>query len=491
MAVSSSSSHETPLHIVFVPMLAPGHFIPMIDLAKLIATRGVKATVFITPVISARYGQSLRPESDSIPIRFIEIPFLSGEVGLPEGCETVDTLSFTLWSNFQSALSKWQTSVEHFIKEIEPFPTCMISDRYIPQIAVNAERLGLRRFIFDGMGCLSILIAYEIQTSKIHKTVEESEPFMLPGLPDIGLTRKQLPIHVRSNSPSMTEYREQMRAADSRACGILINSFDELEPDYITELRKLHQNRAWCVGPMSLHNKEKSEVARRGNKSSIDENECLKWLDNQESGSVIYSCLGSMSNIAPQQIAELGLALEASNRPFIWVLRKTETKADIEKWLSENKFVERTLGRGLVIWGWAPQVLILSHKAVGAFLMHCGWNSVMEGICSGIPMITWPNGGEQFFNEKLVSQILGIGVSVGPKSLLSVFPSEQTEVQIKSETILEAIEKVMSGDHQGLQRRKLVRELAEAAKKSSEKGGSSHRNIALFLQYIATNQNHA
>lgn len=83
---------------------------------------------------------------------------------------------------------------------------------------------------------------------------------------------------------------------------------------------------------------------------------------------------------------QLGLGLEESNRPFIWCIRyKTE---DFEKWVLDEKFEEGIKGRGLLIRGWAPQVLILSHQAIGVFLTHCGWNSTLEGFCAGVRMLT-------------------------------------------------------------------------------------------------------
>ena len=93
---------------------------------------------------------------------------------------------------------------------------------------------------------------------------------------------------------------------------------------------------------------------------------------------------------------ELGLALEASERPFIWVIREGNQLEALEKWIKEEGFEERTNARGLIIRRWAPQLLILSHPAIGGFITHSGWNSTLEAICAGVPMVTWPLFGDQF-----------------------------------------------------------------------------------------------
>ncbi|PRQ43685.1 putative flavonol 7-O-beta-glucosyltransferase [Rosa chinensis] len=163
-------------------------------------------------------------------------------------------------------------------------------------------------------------------------------------------------------------------------------------------MSKSIESNVWSIGPVSLSNNTNLEKAQRGNKDCIDQNQCLRWLDSWPEDSVVYACLGSLGRIATPQLVELGLGLEASNRPFIWVISGNKT-VEWGKWLLEDGFEDRIKGRGLLIHGWAPQVLILSHPAVGGFLTHCGWNSILEAICPGIPMITWPRFAEQFYNE--------------------------------------------------------------------------------------------
>ncbi|XVF45100.1 hypothetical protein PTKIN_Ptkin02bG0178800 [Pterospermum kingtungense] len=119
-----------------------------------------------------------------------------------------------------------------------------------------------------------------------------------------------------------------------------------------------------------------------------------------------------MADFTAAQLIEIALGLEASGQHFIWVVRKQNNNNGNDDCLPEG-FEERVEGHGLIIRGWAPQMLILDHEAVGGFVTHCGWNSILEGITAGVPMVTWPLSAEQFLNEKLVTNVLKIGIVVG------------------------------------------------------------------------------
>ncbi|XP_042051463.1 UDP-glycosyltransferase 73E1-like [Salvia splendens] len=123
-------------------------------------------------------------------------------------------------------------------------------------------------------------------------------------------------------------------------------------------------------------------MAGRGHISAVNVHHCTKWLDLHEPGCVIYVALGSLARPAPEQMMELPLALDESNRPFVWGLGGASSPA-LEGMFVESGFVRRTRDRGFLIHGWAPQLVILSHPAVGGFLTHCGWNSKVEGITAG------------------------------------------------------------------------------------------------------------
>ncbi|KAH7832959.1 hypothetical protein Vadar_001767 [Vaccinium darrowii] len=481
------------LHFVLFPLMSPGHFIPIIDMAKLLAQHGQTVTIITTPLIAARFHHTVdRAAASGLPIRLLHIPFPSAEAGLPNGCETIESItSMESMKKIFLAVDLLRQPFEQLFERLEPKPTCMIVDKHLPWAAETACKYRIPRIIFDGMSCFFLLCCHTLRESKVHESVHESEPFVLPNFPDtIVLTKSQLPGMFNPGRLDVKDFRERVRAAESEAYGTVVNSFEELEQRYVNEIRKVKGERIWCIGPLSLCNKDGSDKAQRGNKASIDEIECMKWLDEQEPGSVVYACLGSISRVSPPQLIELGLGLESSERPFVWVIRDNEKAKEVYKWIQDDGFEERVKGRGLIIRGWAPQVLILDHPSVGAFLTHCGWNSTLEGVCAGVPMVTWPFFAEQFINEKLVEVVLETGVSVGgARSVVQLYEQDKCGVEVEREAVRKAVEKVMEGGVEAEERRKRARVFGEMAKKTVEEGGSSYLNVKLLIQDVMEHVN--
>nr|AUR26623.1 UDP-glucosyltransferase 73AH1 [Centella asiatica] len=483
------------LHFVMIPLMCPGHLIPLVDMAKLLAQRAVTVTIVTTPRNAIRFGAATsRAIQSGLPIRLLELRFPTLEAGLPEGCENVDQLSsFDFSKNFIDASKMQQGPLEKIFGDIKPSPSCIISDKHIMWTAKTAKKFQIPWIVFDGMSCFNQLCTEILHTTKVHENVSESEPFVVPGLPDvIEFKRAQLPglFNPGSNpgSANVNDIREQIRATEVGAYGVVINSFEELEHDYVREFKKIKEGKVWCVGPLSLCNTDDIDKAQRGNNVAMDQqHKCLQWLDAEKNGSVIYVCLGSLSslsNLSGAQIIELALGLEMSGYPFIWALRPGIKHKEIEKWVIEEGFEERVKGRGMLIWGWAPQVLILSHRAIGGFLTHCGWNSTIEGICAGVPMITWPLFAEQFVNEKFLVQVVKTGVRVGVEAVVDMGYKEEFGVKVKREDVKNAVECIMSEDEEGEYRRNRAKKLAEMAVKAVEEGGSSNLNMTLLIQDI-------
>ncbi|KAK9079336.1 hypothetical protein SSX86_001007 [Deinandra increscens subsp. villosa] len=481
------SQEPIQLHFLIIPLGSPGHYIPTIDLAKLLAQHGVRVTIVTTPVNALRFGSILDQAIQSgLPISFLEFQLPYMKFGIPEGCESIDDLPDTgLAHGLFLAHSSLQQEVEEYIEKLDHRPNCILSGTYLLWTDETAKKFRIPRIVFDGMNCFTQMCNHVLHVSKVYESVNGSESFLLPGLPDrIELTRAQLSFIFNSGSTDVKGFSEKLRISESEAFGMVINSFEELEQEYADAYQKVRKGKAWCIGPLSLRQKDASEKVQRGNRSSIDKNECIMWLDSQENESVIYVCLGSISRIEPVQLIELALALESSKKPFIWVVRAGHKTDKIEKWIDEEGFEERTKDRALLIRGWAPQLLVLSHPAIGGFLTHCGWNSALEGVSAGVPMVTWPQFSEQFYNEKLLVQVLRIGVSVGVQEVVHWGEEEKSGVVVKSEVLRKAIETVMEGGKESEDRRKRAKQLGKMANEAIEDGGSSHRNITRLIQDI-------
>ncbi|KAG1326732.1 UDP-glycosyltransferase 73E1 [Cocos nucifera] len=476
--------HDPRPHFILVPLVAQGHMIPLLDLARLLAERGARVSFITTPVNADRIRTIIdRVMESRLPIQFVELPIPCAEAGLPDGCETFDLLPSEDYVAAMFAAPKLlRGPLELYLQAQKPGPSCMIADFCNPWTMEVATKLGIPRVIFHGPSCFYLLSAYNIVLHKMYDHItDEFEPFLVPNLPH------QVEINLAQAfgwaiRPESEKFNNEMIEAESTADGIVINSFDDLEPGYIESYKKAKGKNVWTIGPLCLNNKDFGNKAVRGNKASIDEHVVMKWLDSMEPGSVIYVGFGSVGRTRPIQLIEIGCGLELSNRPFIWVIKEVEMTPEVEKWISEG-FEERTSSRGLIIRGWAPQMVILSHSAIGGFLTHCGWNSSLEAIAAGVPLITWPQFADQFLNEKLLVDVLGIGVPVGAKVPTTHLSEDGDPVMVRRDDIVNAVSRLIDGE-EGEQIKMKVMELQQKAAKAMEEGGSTYDNMANLIQYF-------
>ncbi|KAE9621794.1 hypothetical protein Lal_00032590 [Lupinus albus] len=475
------------LHFVMFPLMSPGHMIPMMDLATILTQHNMIVTVFTTQHNASRFSQTFTHASQSgLQLRLLQLPFPSKDVGFPEGCENFDMLpSMSMGlSFFEASNTILHVPAEKVFEGLTPKPNCIISDVSFPYTANIATKFNIPRISFYGTSCFCLLWQMNVIISNVLESItSDSEYFVIPDIPDrIEITKAMMPGPMTEN---WNDFVGKMVAAEMVSYGVVMNSFEELELAYVKDFKKAKNDKLWCVGPVSLRNKGHLDKALRGNNmASIDEDYCMKWLEMQKASDVIYVCLGSICNLTSLQFIEIGLALEESKRPFIWVIRERNQSEELNKWIVESGFQERTKGKSLLIKGWAPQVLILSHPSIGGFLTHCGWNSTLEAICAGVPMLTWPLFGDQFFNERFIVQILRVGVSVGVESPVNWGEEETKGVLVKKENVQRAIKKLMDDENESEERRKRARVVAEMAKIAVEKEGSSYQNVTLLIQDI-------
>ncbi|CAI9786301.1 unnamed protein product [Fraxinus pennsylvanica] len=467
------------LHVFFFPYLAHGHMIPTLEMAKLFASRGVQATMIVTPGF-VEPVENARKSGFNIGIHVIKFP--PEESGLPDGITSADQIkSDDMFPKFVKSMELLQEPVEKLLEEFRP--DCLVADMFFPWATDTAAKFDIPRLLFHGTSFLALCTSQHMRIYKPYKNVSsDSEEFVLPNLPhQLKFTRTQVPDFAREEIVNeITKLLTKVYESETRSYGVLFNSFYELEPDYADHYRKVLRRNAWHIGPLLLCNKEGEDFkAQRGKESAIDEHECLEWLNSKEPNSVVYICFGSIATFTAKQLYEIAKGLEISGQKFIWVVREGKNQDENENWLPEG-FEERTKDKGLIIRGWAPQLLILENKAIGGFVTHCGWNSTLEGVCSGVPMVTWPVFAEQFYNEKLVTEVLRIGVSVGSKQWKRV-ASEGVE----REAIALGIRKIMEGE-EGAEMRRRAQECKEQARKAVEEDGSSYTDLSALLQELNT-----
>lgn len=472
---------STDLHFALFPLMAQGHMVPMVDLARILAHRGAIVTIITTPLIANRFRSVIsRAIESKLKIQLLELQLQLDQVGLPEGCESFDALdsSVSAFKLFR-AIELLEQPAEDLLRELCPPPNCILADFFFPWATNVAQRLNVPRLVFHGPGCFWLVCMQVVYTSKVLETVESDlEPFVLPGLPH---RVEVIKLHVTGSSKAdQSGFWSRAIEAEKAAFGIVIHTFEELEFEYVKALKNRTDRKLWCIGPVMLCNQDDQDIAERGNKAAINKHDCMHWLDKREPQSVLYVCLGSLARVSTRQAIELGLGLESTNQPFVWCVKK-ETE-ELEKWFSG--FEERVRGRGLLIRGWAPQVLILSHQAIGCFLTHCGWNSTLESICAGVPLVTWPFFADQFLNETFIVEILKIGVRIGVKTPVLYGEEDKIEPLVKKDDVKNAVERIMEDNEEGKLRRNRASELAKMAKIAMAKDGSSFENVSSLIRDI-------
>ncbi|CAN1770708.1 UDP-glycosyltransferase 73C3 [Linum perenne] len=415
--------------------MAQGHMIPMFDIAKLLATRDVHVTIITTPLNAARFVTLLHRANDNLrlPINLVQLRFPCKEAGLPENCENFDMLpSLESIAGIFKAASLMEPEVESLFEKLVPRPTCIVSDF-----------------------CLPYTNNIEVDRS----VSSDYDYFVLPGIPGgIRFTKIQLPLRATDKDKN-TGTADEISKADSDAYGVIVNSFEELEAEYLELFKESKQGKVWCVGPVSLTNRNDLDKLQRGNNNVTSNylDECFNWLENMDPGSVLYVCLGSICNLSSLQLKELALGLEASSKPFIWAIRETEATKDLYRWMEDDGFEGSVSGRGMLIRGWAPQ---------------------------GVPLVTWPLFGDQFSNEKLIVEVVKIGVRVGVERPTYFEGKEESGVMVAREQVERAVRLAMDVGEEGEERRKRAKELAEMARRAVDTGGSSWRNIGMLIDDV-------
>lgn len=290
----------------------------------------------------------------------------------------------------------------------------------------------------------------------------------IKGMKDIRL--RDLPSFVQTTDPNdiMLNFARGEAQRASKASALLLNTFHDLEHEVLTAMKSIVPH-TYSIGSLSLLLKQITDTRLEPIGSNLwkEETECLDWLGTKEPGSVVYVNFGSITVMTAQQLSEFAWGLANSDHSFLWVIRPDLVTGDSA--MLPDGFVEMTKGRGLLA-SWCPQEEVLAHPSVGGFLTHCGWNSTLESICAGVPMICWPFFAEQQTNCWFACNELGIGMEI--------------DNNVKRESVEGLVRELMDGDEGRLMRKRAM-ELKDKAEKAVMEGvGSSYFNLEKLVNHV-------
>ncbi|KAH9303153.1 hypothetical protein KI387_014736, partial [Taxus chinensis] len=372
-------------HAVVVPLPAQGHVNPLLHFADLLRERGFFITFVNTEWSEKRMLQSSEQFSHRSSFRF-----LSFSDGLPPEHGRTDQLGELLVT-----LAKCGPALEELLRSCSGVPpvTCIVTDAAMSCTLSVAANLGVPRVVFWSI-CAAASIAQiyaNVLLSQGHIPVKVSEAKWPEKL------ISGLPWNIPDLLPTdlMSFYREQYESdiifkallyashQSNEADYVLVNTFDGLEGRDAISALSTNGCLALAVGPVFLPKVLQGEESKLGSMWDEDEN-CLEWLHKQRTGSVLYVSFGSLALKSQQQLEEIALGLEGSGQPFLWVLRSDIAQGH-NATLPEG-FEKRTRDRAFIA-SWTPQLKVLAHASVGGFLTHSGWNSTLESISMGVPLL--------------------------------------------------------------------------------------------------------
>nr|CAB3463507.1 unnamed protein product [Digitaria exilis] len=450
-----------------------GHLIPFAELARrLVSDHGLAATLLFASATSPPSDQYLAVAS-SIPATGVDL------VTLPAPPPSPSPAASALPPSSASARARAELAVDanlprarELARALAPQLAAVVVDMVVGARARDvAAEVGVPLYVFftSPWMTLSLLLHLPELDAGEHRDDDAGEPIRLPGC--VPIHAHELPSSMRADRSSDTYAGFLAMAKGIREVdGILINTSGEIELAVGDVVDGLELPAIHPVGPL---------VWTRPVGEDMNHDECMRWLDQQPRGSVVYVSFGSGGTLTWEQTAELALGLELSQCRFIWAVKRphqsssngaffgTQEGEDISLDFLPEGFVERTRGFGLVMQSWAPQTAILGHPSVGCFVTHCGWNSILESVVNGVPMVAWPLYAEQHMNAAMVE--VQIGVAIRAKV--------DTDQFISREEVASAIQRVMTGE-EAEKMRKRASELRDKSVHALSKDGCSTHTLA-------------
>ncbi|KAJ3706397.1 hypothetical protein LUZ61_010102 [Rhynchospora tenuis] len=413
------------LCVLMLPWLSHSHANRYLELAKRLTQELDNLSILFcsTPTIlesirdnlnqlpMATSTSNLPPSQTRINLVEIHIPELAE---LPPHLQTTKHLPIHLNQTLVQVFAESQKSFSQILETVRP--DLLIFDVLQPWAANLARKSNIPAVAY--MDCTVAM------SLGCHNYFKPGEEFPFPAIRPTDDNRKKETQEYGQHAPSLLE---GAILSSQLSDFIITRSFREVESKYIDYLSMLIGKEVVPTGPVV------PDISSVSASNSNEAELVMNWLNQRERQSVVFVSFGSEYFMPYKEMEQLAHGLDLSGACFIWVARfpkvdQEDNEGDSKKLLHE--LVEKVgPQRGLVVTSWAPQRKILVHRNLGAFLTHCGWSSVIEGMQAGVPMLALPMTWDQPINAKLMVE-LGIGIEI-PQRGLRNFKGEDVSASIK------------------------------------------------------------
>ncbi|XP_043709043.1 gallate 1-beta-glucosyltransferase 84A23-like [Telopea speciosissima] len=474
-------SEVAAVHVLMVSFPAQGHVNPLLRMAKLLASKGLLVTFTTTDHTAQMIKRSdSTTTGNNLPIPIgeghLRFEFFSDGWVVDEPKRyNLDLLMHQLETYAKDSFTRL---LHKQFEEGRPV-SCLVGNPFVPWASDVATDMGIPCAVLWVQSC-AVFSSYYHYFHRLTSFPTTDQPDLtvdLPGLPT--LCSDEIPSFLHPTTryvPLRNAILGQFKNLSKSFC-VLVDSFEELERESMCGMEANSELRLRTVGPLFKHlSNEKKKI----NKDSIQANmwkaeeNCIEWLDSQEPSSVVYVSFGSIVTLEKSQKEEMAWGLLKTGLPFLWVVRPAA-----DGWVGDDQklpegFVEEAKGKGKVV-GWCPQEQVLEHPSVACFVTHCGWNSSLESLSSGVPVVALPKWGDQVTNAKFLVDVYRVGVRMGR--------GEAEGKLVKRDEVASCILDVVRGPRAEEMKKNALKWKA-AAKEAVAEGGSSDRNIQSFVDDV-------
>ncbi|AEE75830.1 flavonol 3-O-glucosyltransferase-like protein [Arabidopsis thaliana] len=452
--------------IVLYPAPPIGHLVSMVELGKTILSKNPSLSIHIILVPPPYQPESTATYISSVSSSFPSITFHHLPAVTPYSSSSTSRhhhesllLEILCFSNPSVHRTLFSLSRNFNVR-------AMIIDFFCTAVLDITADFTFPVYFFYTSGAACLAFSFYLPTideTTPGKNLKDIPTVHIPGVPP--MKGSDMPKAVLERDDEVYDVFIMFGKQLSKSSGIIINTFDALENRAIKAItEELCFRNIYPIGPLIVNGR----IEDRNDNKAVS---CLNWLDSQPEKSVVFLCFGSLGLFSKEQVIEIAVGLEKSGQRFLWVVRNPpeleKTELDLKSLLPEG-FLSRTEDKGMVVKSWAPQVPVLNHKAVGGFVTHCGWNSILEAVCAGVPMVAWPLYAEQRFNRVMIVDEIKIAISMNESETGFV---SSTEVEKRVQEII--------GECPVRERTMAMKNAAELALTET---GSSHTALTTLLQ---------